>query len=100
MNNSQRRATWAFICTIVSTVCAAALPHIPALGPKYQVIGTVLSILGAIASALFILFNQSLDANHVSIPVGVAIDKGLVRRMGAPLQSVKENVDENKNSRG
>ena len=84
MNKSQKWATAAFIATIVQTLCASVLPQIAQLPPSWRVVGTILSIIGAAATGLVTLFNQSLSSNHVSVPVTEAIDAGLVKRPSDP----------------
>jgi hypothetical protein len=88
MTFSQRRATIAFTCTIIATVCAAVAPQLDILPPKYKVVAVIVSILGTIAGSVVTLFNQSLSSEHVSVPVAEAIDLGLIRRpdAGYPLE--------------
>lgn len=90
MNKSQTRATYAFICTIVFTVCSAVLPQLGTLPTSWKWIATLVSTLIAISSSLITLFNQSLSSEHVSIPVGEAIDAGLVKRPGFPFDGPSE----------
>ena len=87
MNNSQRWTTVAMYATIISTLGATILPQLEQLPPGWRGLGTVVSALVAMAGGVTAAHNQSRSKKHVSVPVEVAIKKGLVERFAARGQS-------------
>jgi hypothetical protein len=97
MNRSQLRATVGTAAAVVGAVCTALLPQAELLPPKYEAAAVLLSVLATAAGAVTAALNQSLDGRHVSVPLGVARERGLdsyvppfvsTRERGYPLASV------------
>lgn len=81
MNKSQTYSLIFTIATVISTVCAAVLPQVQSLPTEFRFYGSVISIIGAAASAVITAFNQSLSSAHVSIPKRKAKALGLIKEV-------------------
>lgn len=71
MNNttSQLYAKVAMIAGIVGGVCAALLPTVNLLPPKFNFVAVVVGGLASAASVVVAAYNQSLSGDHASVPI-------------------------------